>query len=243
MEIVVKGRNVEVPDHYRELVEEKIESKIAKYLARYDGDAIDIDVELFHEPNPRQNDHAQRVEITCRPKGTVMRAEASAGDFRSAFELAVTKLGNQLRKCSDRKRVHRGGKSRPISVAEATAAAQTEHGGYERGRAGRAEPISSGATLTEPRGVGAGPNREDYAAAHFISEDVDHFDGLVEERLPGRIVREKLHPGEPMTVDDALQNMELVGHDFYLFHDKESDKPCVVYRRRAYDYGLLRLDI
>ena len=80
MDIVVKGRNVEVPDHYRELVEEKIESKIAKYLARYDGEAIDIDVELYHEPNPRQTDHAQRVEITCRPKGTVMRAEAYPGE-------------------------------------------------------------------------------------------------------------------------------------------------------------------
>ncbi|GAB3219843.1 ribosome-associated translation inhibitor RaiA [Glycomyces halotolerans] len=243
MEIVVKGRNVEVPDHFRELVEGKIESKIAKYLARYDGEAIDIDVELQHEPNPRQNGHAQRVEITCRPKGTVIRAEANAADFRSAFELACSKLDRQLRKCSDRKRIHRGGQSRPLSVAEATAAAQLEHGGYTRGRAGRAKPMSSGSTLTEPRGVGAGPEREDYAAAHFISEDVDHFDGLVEEHLPGRIVREKLHPGEPMTVDDALQNMELVGHDFYLFHDKESGKPSVVYRRRAYDYGLLRLDM
>ncbi|MCC3762837.1 ribosome-associated translation inhibitor RaiA [Glycomyces sp. TRM65418] len=223
MDIVVKGRNVEVPDHYRELVEEKIESKIAKYLARYDGEAIDIDVELYHEPNPRQNDHAQRVEITCRPKGAVMRAEACAGDFRSAFELAVTKLGHQLRKNSDRKRVHRGGTKAPMSVAEATA----------NGRG-----AAKGALLLEERGANGST-----AEARFISEDVDHFDGLVEDHLPGRIVREKIHPGEPMTVDDALQNMELVGHDFYLFHDKESGRPSVVYRRRAFDYGLLRLDL
>ncbi|WP_199038917.1 ribosome hibernation-promoting factor, HPF/YfiA family [Glycomyces salinus] len=222
MEIVVKGRNVEVPDHYRELVEEKIEAKIAKYLARYDGETIDIDVELYHEPNPRQNDHAQRVEITCRTKRKVMRAEACAGDFRSAFELAVTKLGHQLRKNSDRKRVHRGGKARPMSLAEATAVGNANGGGTALKTADRTE---------------------DPEAAHFISEDVDHFEGLVEEHLPGRIVREKLHPGEPMTVDDALQNMELVGHDFYLFHDKESGKPSVVYRRRAYDYGLLRIDM
>ncbi|HEU5127062.1 MAG TPA: ribosome-associated translation inhibitor RaiA [Glycomyces sp.] len=221
MEIVVKGRNVEVPDHYRELVEEKIEAKIAKYLARYDGDAIAIDVELYHEPNPRQNDHAQRVEITCRPKGAVMRAEACAGDFRSAFELAVTKLGHQLRKNSDRKRVHRGGKSRPMSVAEATAI--------------REAGLLPESLAESSKGAGG--------LAQFVSEDVDHFDGLVDEHLPGRIVREKLHPGEPMTVDDALQNMELVGHDFYLFHDKESGKPSVVYRRRAYDYGILRLDM
>lgn len=221
VDIVVKGRNVEVPDHYRELVEEKIESKIAKYLARYDGEAIDIDVELYHEPNPRQADHAQRVEITCRPKGTVMRAEACAGDFRSAFELAVTKLGHQLRKNTDRKRVSRGGSKAPMSVSQATA----------NGNGG-----TNGTLLAEPE-------VKDLAAAHFISEDVDHFDGLVEDHLPGRIVREKIHPGEPMTVDDALQNMELVGHDFYLFHDKESGRPSVVYRRRAFDYGLLRLDL
>ncbi|RRR97648.1 ribosome hibernation-promoting factor, HPF/YfiA family [Glycomyces terrestris] len=224
MDIVVKGRNVEVPDHYRELVEEKIEGKIAKYLARYDGQAIRIDVELYHEPNPRQADHAQRVEITARTKGAVIRAEACAGDFRSAFELAVTKLGHQLRKTSDRKRVSRGGTKAPISVAEATA-----NGG------GR---IPTGGTLLAEPGLEAKA-----ATARFISEDVDHFDGLVEDHLPGRIVREKIHPGEPMTVDDALQNMELVGHDFYLFHDKETGRPSVVYRRRAFDYGLLRLDL
>jgi hypothetical protein len=58
---------------------------------------------------------------------------------------------------------------------------------------------------------------------------------------PGRIVREKVHPDLPMTVDDALFEMELVGHDFYLFHDKDSGCPSVVYRRHAYDYGLIRL--
>ncbi|MEJ6535970.1 MAG: ribosome-associated translation inhibitor RaiA [Mycobacterium sp.] len=62
-----------------------------------------------------------------------------------------------------------------------------------------------------------------------------------EEHEPGRIVRVKEHPGKPMTVDDALYEMELVGHDFFLFHDKETDRPTVVYRRHAYDYGLIRL--
>mgnify|MGYP002652303221 CR=1 FL=1 len=58
---------------------------------------------------------------------------------------------------------------------------------------------------------------------------------------PGRIVRTKVHSAAPMSVDDALYHMELVGHDFFLFHDKESDRPSVVYRRHAYDYGLIRL--
>jgi hypothetical protein len=63
----------------------------------------------------------------------------------------------------------------------------------------------------------------------------------VDDHEPGRVVRTKEHPAKPMTVDDALYEMELVGHDFFLFHDKHSDKPCVVYRRHAYDYGLIRL--
>ena len=55
------------------------------------------------------------------------------------------------------------------------------------------------------------------------------------------MVREKRHEAPPMTLDDALHHMELVGHDFYLFADLESGLPSVVYRRRGYNYGVLRL--
>lgn len=55
------------------------------------------------------------------------------------------------------------------------------------------------------------------------------------------VVREKSHPADPMTLDQALYEMELVGHDFYLFIDKESESPSVVYRRRGYDYGVIKL--
>jgi ribosomal subunit interface protein len=57
------------------------------------------------------------------------------------------------------------------------------------------------------------------------------------------VVREKSHPAEPMTLDTALYEMELVGHDFFLFVDKESEKPSVVYRRRGYDYGVISLQL
>lgn len=57
------------------------------------------------------------------------------------------------------------------------------------------------------------------------------------------VVREKTHPATPMTLDQALYEMELVGHDFYLFVDKESERPAVVYRRRGYDYGVISLDL
>ncbi len=57
------------------------------------------------------------------------------------------------------------------------------------------------------------------------------------------VVREKTHPAARMTLDQALYEMELVGHDFYLFVDKESERPSVVYRRRGYDYGVISLDM
>jgi ribosomal subunit interface protein len=57
------------------------------------------------------------------------------------------------------------------------------------------------------------------------------------------VVREKTHDASPMTLEQALYEMELVGHDFYLFVDKESEKPSVVYRRRGYDYGVIALHV
>ena len=56
-------------------------------------------------------------------------------------------------------------------------------------------------------------------------------------------VREKVHATTPMTLDQAVNEMELVGHDFYLFHDSDTDKPSVVYRRRGWSYGVIHLDV
>ncbi len=55
-------------------------------------------------------------------------------------------------------------------------------------------------------------------------------------------IREKTHVATPMTVAEALDEMELVGHDFYLFSDVETGSPSVVYRRRGWSYGVLRLE-
>jgi hypothetical protein len=56
-------------------------------------------------------------------------------------------------------------------------------------------------------------------------------------------VREKIHATTPMGLDQALYEMELVGHDFYLFHDKDTNQPSVVYRRRGWSYGVIHLDV
>ena len=102
---------------------------------------------------------------------------------------------------------------------------------------GRHAPVSVGQALA---------GTEDAVAA-AVAEDAQ-----VSERQVGPIavtgdgplvVREKTHPASPMTLDQALYEMELVGHDFYLFVDKESERPSVVYRRRGYDYGVISLDL
>jgi ribosomal subunit interface protein len=201
VDIVVKGRNVEVPDHYREHVADKL-SKVE----RYDQKLMRADVELFHERNPRQSDRCQRVEITVMTRGPVVRAEACAQDFYAALDCAINKLDGRLRRSADRRRVHRGRRA-PVSVAAATAGLPTD--------------LPS---------VAPEPDEDAFSLAEH------------DDNQPWRIVREKEHPADPMTVDDALFQMELVGHDFYLFHDKESGRPSVVYRRRGYDYGLLSLE-
>lgn len=198
-DVVFKGRNVEIPDHYRLYVSQKLAR-----LERFDRSIYLFDVELKHAPNRRQRKSCQRVEITARGRGPVTRAEACANSFYAAFESAVDKLENRLRRVKDRRKVHYGDKT-PVSLAAATA-------------------------VPPPA-----PSR---TAAQASSAE---HDGTESDHEPGRIVRTKEHPATPMTVDDALYEMELVGHDFFLFHDKQTERPCVVYRRHAYDYGLIRL--
>ena len=79
----------------------------------------------------------------------------------------------------------------------------------------------------------------DAAPAEVLDEYADAIEH--DEQLPGQIVRRKEHDSSPMTVDEALERMELVGHDLYLFRDSESGRATVVYRRHAFDYGLLTL--
>ncbi|WP_157391166.1 ribosome hibernation-promoting factor, HPF/YfiA family [Nocardia terrae] len=203
-EVVVKGRTLGeggVPDHFRIHVADKLSR-----LERFDPTIYLFDVELTHERNRRQRKNCQRIEITARGKGPVVRAEACADSFYAALELAVEKLESRLRRLKDRRRVHHGDKT-PISVSQATAGLLDE-------------------SLFASNG----------AVAHDHSAEEDS-----ESAGPGHVVRVKQHPAIPMTVDDALYQMELVGHDFFMFQDKETDRPSVVYRRHAFDYGLIRL--
>ena len=114
-EVVVKGRNVEIPDHFRTYVAEKLAR-----LERFDRTIYLFDVELDHERNRRQRKNCQHVEITARGRGPVARGEACADSFYAALESAVSKLENRLRRSKDRRKIHYGDKT-PVSLAEATA--------------------------------------------------------------------------------------------------------------------------
>ena len=96
MDLVVKGRNVEVPDHFRVHVSDKLQK-----IERYDHKLIEVNVELLHERNRRQSGHCQRVEITCVSRGPVIRAEACSADFYSALDLAIAKLDTRLRRAAE----------------------------------------------------------------------------------------------------------------------------------------------
>lgn len=205
MEVVVKGRNSEISDRFRQHVLDKLQ-RIDKFDSR---ERIHrVDVEVTHEKNPRQHEKAARVEMTLRSAGPVVRAEASSTDQHSALDAAIDKLESRLRRSTDRRRISRGLHT-PKSLAAATAdiPVRTLEGASD---SVAAEPTES---LIESQG-----------------------DCPV-------VVREKTHQAVPMTLDQALYEMELVGHDFYLFMEKDSMRPSVVYLRKGYDYGVIHLEV
>ena len=176
--------------------------------------ATRAEVHVCHERSPRVSSEKERVEITLHGRG-VVRAEASSTDREVAFDTAYAKLTAQLRKMHERK-VHR-----------------------HQGKLGlRAVP-------TPASGVPVVTGDADVTDA---VENVETWEGAPqgatrEIPIDGTpiVIRSKTHEAAPMTVPDAIDQMELVGHDFFLFHDIESDLPSAVYRRRGWTYGVIHL--
>ncbi|MGO3328003.1 ribosome hibernation-promoting factor, HPF/YfiA family [Gordonia sp. (in: high G+C Gram-positive bacteria)] len=199
------GRNVEIPDHFRAYLGDKLSR-----LEHFDDSIFRFDVVLYHEPNPRRAKDSEVVEVTAIGRGPIIRAQGTGENFYAATELAFDKLQKRLRRSKRRKQIRKDGQHRPPSLGEVSIDAMP--------------PIAEVGELDEN---GADP--------------WDPWDDGADEYRPGQVVRVKDHPASPMSVDDALYEMELVGHDFFLFHDSETDKASVVYRRHAFDYGLIRL--
>ena len=204
MEIVVTGRNVEVPDHFREHVAEKVAR-----LERYDHKIVGLEVELFHERNRRQLKNCQRVEITGRGCGLgVARAEACAQDFYAALDAADRQArGTDAplpRPAPDhRRRSHRAGRGRHAARRAAT-----------RRRVEVELPVR--ATRWRPAETPRSRNGSSRRRADLAGRRRRATSTARPHRPPQGAHR------HPMSVDDALSRMELVGHDFYLFSDAET---------------------
>ena len=234
MDVIVKSRHgIEIPEHFRSHVEDKLSrvDRLDSYVSR-------IEVELSHERNPRQSDACQRVEITCRTRGPVLRAEACAPDFLAAVDVSAGRLEARLRRHAQRRR-DRSAPHRRVGLSDVPLA---DVDPLPNGRLGSPAAASDG-DAQGAAAPGAGP-------AGLVDADPSTPSAATDGDAPapglteldgGLVVREKTHPGEPMSLDQALEAMELVGHDFYLFSCLDSGRPSVVYRRRGYDYGVLRL--
>ena len=173
-----------------------------------------VDVKVTHRAyhNGRMEDDT--VELTVTGKGPIVRAEATDGDKFAALDLAVDKLCEQLRRAKD-KRVDQRNHPRGAKFARESGALQ----GIDLQPAS-AEAIHAVSTGEIPTVGGAATDEEDYSPV---------------------VIRTKEFEPEWMTVEDAVDRMELVGHDFFLFIDARTDHPSVVYRRKGWDYGVISL--
>lgn len=172
-----------------------------------------VEVKVTHRAyhNGRMED--ETVELTVNGKGPVIRAEATDGDKFTALDLAVDKLCEQLRRAKD-KRVD--ARNHPRGAK------------FEKG---------SGAL----QGIDLQPASVDVLRAVATGE-IPIITGNEEEEgyTPVVIRTKEFHP-EWMSVEEAVDRMELVGHDFFLFIDARTDHPSVVYRRKGWDYGVISL--
>ena len=174
--------------------------------------ALEIKLIRHHETNGTSGD--DRVELTLIGPGPIVRAEAAAGDKYAAFDLALDKMLERIRQAKDRKKVHRG-QHRPVSLQEATS----------NGRVMDVVPASA----------------EVMAAVSTGSIPVPDASADEAEWSPV-VIRHKVFPATRMTQEDAVDHMELVGHDFFLFIDAVTDRPSVVYRRNGWNYGVIGLE-
>ncbi|KFJ07493.1 ribosome hibernation-promoting factor, HPF/YfiA family [Bifidobacterium tsurumiense] len=212
MEIVVTGRHTQIKQRFRDVVEKKMDRVTA--IA---PDAQRVQVVLTHEGNPRQADTAKRVELTVIAGRTVVRAEASSADEFSALDMALDKLTLRLRRTRDRRKDHRRGYESIVPVD-----------------LGAVEPPADETSVEEE------PNNSPQAA---VASDLGPGESVeVQVGDTPIVIRRKLHIAEPMSIDEALYQMELIGHDFFLFVNKDTNRPSVVYHRHGWSYGVFEID-
>lgn len=192
MQLVIKGRNMEVNDRLREYVEKKI-GKMNKFLP----DAQEIRVELAEEKS-RKASEREVVQVTVRSNGTLLRAEERNSDIYAAIDAVADKLHGQIAR-------YKGKRRRKIERAQAAKFEAEEY-----------ESIS--------------------IATETVAEQEDSF-------FEGRIVRTKRFPMVSMSDEEAIDQMELLAHDFFVFYNAREGAVNVLYRRSDGNFGLLQPEL
>jgi ribosomal subunit interface protein len=235
VEVIFTALHTDVQERFRK----HALAKLAK-IERLDSRAIRIDVDVSAERNPRQADRKERVELTVSSRGPAIRAEAAAEDRYAALDIAFAKLESRVRRNCDRRKGRHGAHAavRLSDLPEADLASTAELPAIRLSGGGGL--LAGGDTAAATAAMAAAADEADAAELATQPDPAD----LVEVDMQGDgplIVREKFHAARPMNIDQALFEMELVGHDFFLFTDAVSGLPSVVYRRRGYQYGVIRL--
>ncbi len=192
MQLVIKGRNMEVNDRLREYVEKKI-GKMNKFLP----DAQEIRVELAEEKS-RKASEREVVQVTIHSNGSLLRAEVRSGDIYSAVDAVAEKLQVQIQR-------YKGKRRRKLERAQVHAA-----------------------EVQELESIGV-------ATSTVVEEEETFFEG--------QIVRRKRIAMVPMSEDEAVDQMELLGHDFFVFFNAREAAINVLYRRTDGNFGLLQPEL
>jgi ribosomal subunit interface protein len=268
MEITFKGRHTSVPERFRRHATAKL-AKLEKLDQK--AFRIDVQVSKERNPRQSDHSERVELTIRSRGPAIRAEASADdryvALDLAFAKLEARLRKACERRKA---RRGEVSVRSADV-LAAVDAAPDTLDGGSmideaveledvparhgARGRADTKPGGRGGAGRANGRGRGrprfvvplqelpdmAGERGDASPDDETVSQDMS---GLVPIDMEGDgplVVREKFHASRPMAIDQALLEMELIGHDFYAFHDKECGKFSVVYRRRGYDYGVIRL--
>lgn len=211
MEITITGRNIEVPERFRSYAEEKVTAKVQQLSER--AQSVEVRVKQRTDRAGNMLDKG-KVEITLFGPFPTVRAEAEGGDKFAAFDIALDKLVERMRRAKDKRKHRHGG----TSLAEASAEdfAKLDIVPADTGVidvvSGRAEPAVE---------VAEHDDEPDYSPV---------------------VIREKKFAPKVMSSEEAVDHMELLGHDFFLYLEPEAKRPAVVYRRKGWDYGVIMLD-
>ncbi|MDR1861523.1 MAG: ribosome-associated translation inhibitor RaiA [Candidatus Ancillula sp.] len=226
MDIIVKGRHTYVPEAFRETVTEKLK-KFETILPK----AQAMEVEISHENNPKLVDQRIRVEITVISSGPIIRAEAANNEALTAFDSALEKLNERLRRARDKAKDHHF--NRTLS-AKGEGADSFDAAKLEAELKQEAQLAKTSAVLTDQPVT---------YADESILEALASIGETVEAKLGSSpvTVRKKVHAAEKLSVAEAIERMELVGHDFYAFMHESTGRMAVAYRRHGWKYGIIEL--